>query len=241
MLLILMYHRVHGVGVSTDAFRQHMKLIHDYYPVVLPGEPLPSGEISVCLTFDDATADFCHEVFPLLEELDSKALVAVPSGYIETTTDTPVEQRLAAQRIAAMSGSYAVEESPLCTWEELRTLQDSGRVVCASHSHTHACMVDAQTDVNSELRLSRDTMEDHLGAAPDAFVYPYGRSNRRVQKTVAENYRYAMRIGTAMNLGWSNLLYRVDAEAFWPQGKVWSQRDALKYRLKYLGNRLRGR
>jgi hypothetical protein len=53
-----------------------------------------------------------------------------------------------------------------------------------------------------------------------------------------------MRIGSALNPGWNSnggLLYRVNAEHFWPQGKVWSFGELVKYRLKYLSNRLRNK
>ena len=58
------------------------------------------------------------------------------------------------------------------------------------------------------------------------------------------HFRYAMRIGSAINRHWdgsAGLLYRVDAEHFWPAGRVWSFTDAVRWRLSYLGNRLRGR
>jgi len=244
MLLILMYHRVHGVGTVPDALRTHLRYILDHHPLVLPGEPLPPGELSLCLTFDDATVDFYHEVYPLLEELDAKALVAVPTAFIEPTTQTPMAARLAAQSSADMEEDYAVPDSPLCSWEELKEMQDSGRVACAAHSHNHVNMLAPEVDVELELTRSAQTLEDHLGRPPDTFVYPFGRADRRVQRRVHQHFRYAMRIGSAMNRGWGDnggLLYRVDAEHFWPRGRVWSWSDAVRFRLKYFGNRVRGK
>ncbi len=244
MLLILMYHRVHGRGATPDALRTHLKYIRDHHPVVFPGEALPRGKLSICLTFDDATVDFYHELYPLLHELDLRALVAIPTTFIQASTDLPMATRLKAQDRTAMSGDYSSDGCPLCTWEELKEMQASGRVHCASHSHTHANMADAETDVEGELLNSSRLMTQELGETPVSFVYPYGATNRGVQRQVRQQYRYAMRIGSAMNRGWDDnggLLYRVDAEAFWPQGKVWSFGDSVRYRLKYLGNRLRGK
>ena len=136
MLLILMYHRVYGMQSAPDALRTHLQYVRDHHPLVLPGDTLARGELSVCLTFDDATVDFFHLVYPLLEELGAKALVAVPTAYIESASSLPMSERLESQNSAVMSGDYAVEGSPLCTWEELRTLQNSGLIRCASHSHT---------------------------------------------------------------------------------------------------------
>lgn len=244
MLLILMYHRVHGKGAVPEALRTHLQYLREHHPLVLPGERLPRGELSVCLSFDDATADFYQEVFPLLQELDAKALVAVPTAFIEPTTRTPVTARLAAQASAVIEEDYAVADSPLCSWEELRRMQAGGRVACASHGHNHVDMIDPRIDVEAELTLSEETLRENLGRDPDTFVYPFGRADRRVQRRVHRRFRYAMRIGSAMNRGWDDnrgLLYRVDAEHFWPRGKVWSFTDTVKYRLKYLGNRIRGK
>ena len=244
MLLILIYHRVHGRALTPDALRLHLRYIRDHHPVVLPGDALPKGEHSVCLTFDDATVDFYHEVYPLLHELDCRALVALPTAFIQEASELPIETRLSAQDKAVMERGYRIDGCPLCTWKELREMQDSGRVLCASHSHNHMSMVDDDTDLEAELIQSYEVMEQHLGQKPNCFVFPYGASNSAVRQRVLSHYRYAMRIGTAMNLGWNDnggLLYRVDAESFWPHGKVWSLGQSVKYRMKYLSNRIRGK
>jgi peptidoglycan/xylan/chitin deacetylase (PgdA/CDA1 family) len=246
MLLILMYHRVHGVGRVPDALGTHLRYLCDHHPLVLPGDALTHGSINVCLTFDDATVDFRHQVFPLLETLAGRALVAVPTGWIKATTRDDLDSRLAAQRAGvAMRGRYAaVTGSPLCTWRELHEMQSSGRVLCASHGHDHADMSAPETDVDKELELSFRALRQHLRQTPTTFVYPYGRTRPDIQAQVGRRFRYAMRIGSAINLDWSGnegLLYRVNAEHFWPHGKVWSFTDRVGWQLKYLANRLRGK
>jgi hypothetical protein len=232
MLLILMYHRVHGVGTVPDALRRHLTYLRDHHRLVRPGDPLPAGELSVCLSFDDVTVDFFRTV-----------LAAVPTGYVQEATTLPMETRLAAQQRAVMSGRYSTTDCPLCTWAELRLMQASGRVRFASHGHSHASLTDPDTDLESELTRSRSALEVNLGHAPDTFVYPFGHTSRQVHRVVGGYYRYAMRIGNGLNRDWggsSGLLSRVNAEHFWPSGRVWSRTAAVGYRLKYLGNRLRG-
>ncbi len=244
MLLILMYHRVHGLGLQPDAFRRHLRYIADHHPVVWPGDPLPRRDLSVCLTFDDATVDFYKEVYPLLDELALKALVAVPTRYIEPDTDVVMEERLRAQDRAVMSGDYSTGGCPLCTWSELKAMQASGRVQCASHSHSHADLSVPHADLEAELCLSRRLLSERTGVSPQCFVFPYGNTNREINRRALVEYRYIMRIGTAMNRGWDaggGLLYRVDAEHFWPRGKTWGFADRMKFRLKYQGNRLRNK
>jgi len=244
MLLILMYHRVHEAGRIPDALDVHLRYLRDHHPLVLPGDALLHGSVNVCLTFDDATVDFRSQVFPLLETLDCRALVAVPTGYILANTGDSLDRRLAAQQAVVMGGGYSTMGSPLCTWQELHEMQDSGRVLCASHSHSHADMSAPDTDVRGELARSSAALRQHLGQAPSTFVYPYGRTRRDIQAQVGRRFRYAMRIGSAVNTDWSGnggLLYRVDAEHFWPEGKVWSFTDAMRWQIKYLANRLRGK
>ncbi len=244
MLLILMYHRVLDRERVPQALRRHLSYLVDHHPLVWPGDPLPRGELSVCLTFDDATLDFSHLVYPLLEQLNAKALVAVPTGYIEADTQVPLAERLVAQERMAMNGDYGISGSPLCTWKELKALEASGRVRCASHSHSHGDLTGAEVDLAQEVTGSRQLLTHELGSIPDSLVFPYGRTNPQVTRRVLADYRYALRIGSALNRDWNangGLLYRVDADHFWPQGGVWSWTDQVGYRLKYLANRLRGR
>ena len=109
MLMILMYHRV-GRGSHANplgVLKEHLTYIKHRYPVVLPGDRLRKG-LHVCLTFDDATADFYTEVYPLLQKLQLRALLAVPVNLIGT--------------------------SGYCTWDQLREMKE---VEMASHSLNH--------------------------------------------------------------------------------------------------------
>jgi peptidoglycan/xylan/chitin deacetylase (PgdA/CDA1 family) len=135
MLMILMYHRV-GRGSHSNpraVLKEHLTYIKHRYPVVLPGDPLRSG-LNVCLTFDDATSDFYHEVYPLLKSLQLPAVLAVPVNLIGT--------------------------AGYCTWDQLKEMKE---IEIASHSMSHVDLrwVDYESEViesKKELtnRLSRD-------------------------------------------------------------------------------------
>jgi len=244
MLLILMYHRVHLVGGGQSALQRHLRSLLGQYPVVLPGEPLEAKKLSVCLTFDDATVDFYHLVYPLLEELKLTALVGVPTAFIEEGTHLSMEDRLDRQARCIMAPGYKQGDGALCTWSELAEMQASGRVSCAGHGHYHGSMTDKETDVDAEVDQSFQTLQRKLGVKPDAFIFPYGSADRRALQAVGRRFRYAMRIGGAINRDWGKpgeFLYRVDAEHFWPQGRLWTLRDMLHWRLKWGVNRLRGK
>lgn len=243
MLLILMYHRVCGSGLNPQMLLIHLRYLKDHYKIVLPGEALESGHINVCLTFDDATADFYQEAFPILNTLGMRALLAVPTGWIAWTSTLTPKQRLIVQETAAKSGRYTNFNDGLCTWRELKVMQDTGTVCCVSHGHNHLDMSAAATDVELELQLSQTALLTHCGQNTTTFIYPYGKTNPHVQAKVHKHFVYAMRIGSAINWDWSGhngLLYRVNAEAFWPVGRGWSHIDTMRWQCKYLLNRLRG-
>jgi peptidoglycan/xylan/chitin deacetylase (PgdA/CDA1 family) len=244
MLLILMYHRVYGLGGWPAALRLHLRSLAERCAVVLPGQPIDRDRLSVCLTFDDATVDFYKCVYPLLLELELSAVVGVPTAFIQQGTHLSMEDRLDRQARCIMAPGYKQGDGALCTWSELAEMQASGRVSCAGHGHYHGSMTDKETDVDAEVDQSFQTLQRKLGLTPDVFIFPYGSADRRALQAVGRRFRYAMRIGGAINRDWGKpgeFLYRVDAEHFWPQGRLWTLRDMLHWRLKWGVNRLRGK
>ena len=128
--MILMYHRI-GRGSHANplgVLKEHFQYIKHRYPVVIPGDPLRKG-LNVCLTFDDATADFYTDVYPLLKSLNLPALLAVPVNLIGTP-------------------GY-------CTWDQLREMKE---VEIASHSMNHVDLrwVDYEMEIiDSKIELEK--------------------------------------------------------------------------------------
>ncbi len=240
MLMILMYHHV-GQGPhanSLDMLREHLEHLSNW-PVLLPGETPPKG-LSLSLVFDDAYFDFYEQVFPLLQEFGLKATLAVPVNYILDSCDLPVGERLRAIADDPY-GNY--EQGPFCTWEELRELADQG-VEIASHSLNHVNLTAEGVDLDAEIVESKRILEQRLEREIRTFVYPYGKMNRKVHDFTKAHYRYAMRIGFALNKDWSNrdrLLYRVSGDALPSKGFPLTKANLRKYRLNYFANSLRGK
>jgi len=193
MLLVLLYHQL-----TESHFREHLKYIADHHRVVLPGDPLPPCELSICLTFDDAYADIYTLALPLLEEMNMRAVLAVPTGL--------------------------VGEPPYCSWDQLSKIALSGRFAIASHSHSHCNMARNGINAAQEILESRNILEARLCVPVNTFVYPYGRVNAAVHSQVMDQYKYAMRIGTAYNnASWeceSEPLHRVVADGIYPFSKL---------------------
>ncbi|HWR58715.1 MAG TPA: polysaccharide deacetylase family protein [Thermodesulfovibrionales bacterium] len=246
MLLILLYHRIDAAKYPKrlDMFSAHLRYLSKRYPIVLPGDPLPPGKMSVCLTFDDAYFDFYQHVFPLLTEFRVKTLLSVPTKYILNGTTLDSNARLSVPSDRAMTGAVFEEKAPFCTWDELSEMVATGLVEVASHSHSHRALTEPGADLTEELVASKRRLEDRLHKKITTFVYPFGKVNRRVHSAVAANYPFAMRIGTALNKDWHNskgLLYRVDADGLPNPAQPFSKTNLSRYMFNYLVNTVRGK
>lgn len=245
IILTMMYHRVSNANFLSepDIFYQHLTGLTSSYPAVTPGDRLPD-KVSVCLTFDDAYFDFYYYVYPLLKELNIKAVLAVSPKFILEDTAVQDKKRLAVPYNAAMKGKSFQTEVPFCTWKELNEMQKSGHVVIASHSYSHANMSDPNINFKKEVLYSKTLIEEKLNISVDTFVYPYGKMNKPVHSHIKKIYKYIMRIGSALNKSWenhNNCIYRIDAEKYWPENKAFKITDFINFYYKYLCNTIRNK
>ena len=204
MLAALMYHRA-GTGKHSNdptLLEKHLGHIKEHYNVVLPGDPLKPKKLSVCLTFDDATFDFYHIVFPLLQKFQLRALLAVPVDYILEKTTLPPELRLSVPYTLAMQEGFYQKNAPFCTFEELNDMVTSGHVEVASHSRSHPNMTYPHLDLKHEVVESKQILEDNLPQVISSFVYPFGKVNAHVHQYVNQHYPYSFRIGSGLNFSW---------------------------------------
>ncbi len=246
MLLVFMYHRISQTRFANDiqAFAAHLDYLSRHYSIVLPGDALNQGQLSVCLTFDDAYYDFYHYVFPLLKQLQIPAVLAVPVKYISEHSDHSTAQRLAASSMNSVDDTGYENHEAFCTWSELQEMADSNLVKIASHSYTHPNLIETGVDLAHEIIESKHYLQQRLQQDIDTFVYPYGKMNQPVHQLVSAHYQYGMRIGSALNRNWSEkqgLIYRIDADHFWPHGIQWSSKHTAKYLIKYLSNKIRNK
>ena len=243
MLLVLMFHKVTEPNDQFEHLEQFFLYLKTHYSIVLPGDLIPKLRLSVCLTFDDAYADFYWKVFPLLKKHQIPAVLAVPTGFILEDTLLLPTARMAITQSEAMTGEN-YKKAPFCTWQELKEMHDSELVKLASHYHTHASSKTNDFDINKELVYSRQLLTSKSGKAVDTLVYPYGHYSKEIHTISCQHYTYIMRIGYAINLNWGGnrqLIYRVDADPFWQTNLPFRFLDHCKWRLKWLSNQLRRR
>ncbi len=201
MFLALLYHK------ATPELVRHLEWIASRYRTLHPGDPILPR--SICLTFDDATADFYHEIYPHLQKHSLKALLAVPTGLI----DTPGH----------------------CTWDQLRELAASPLITIASHSATHPNMTDPNVDLTREILGSKRALEQELSCPISTFVYPYGRYNSSIHREVMQHYDYIMPIRSAYNNTWDHpekMVFRVPADELPSPSTPFRRGRLLRYLLK---------
>ncbi|CCB89113.1 polysaccharide deacetylase family protein [Simkania negevensis] len=242
MLLSLLYHRV-GNGKYANPlsfFKEHFSWIQESYNTLHPGDPLGKEDV-LCLTFDDATFDFYHYIFPLLKTFELKAVLSVPTAYIPDQTTLSTEMRL--EKIETLQSDHPPLPSPAyCTWSELEEMHNSGLVHIASHSVNHVPLTDERVDPEHELCSSKTLLEKMLNTQITTFVYPYGKFNTAVHFLAKKHYSYIMRIGNAINFNWQNrnqLIYRINADAAAHPKAPFHPSKRIKYLLRYLFNTLR--
>lgn len=243
-IITLMFHRVNDNNSVFNAtqFSQYLAYLVKHFPIVVPGQTLPSAPVAIALTFDDAYFDFYHHVYPLLKHYQIKALLAVPVKYIVEKTQLSSQERLSVPYPQGMTFPLCEQKVPFCTWEELREMANSQQVIIASHGYAHANLADQQTDLEEEIVYSKQKLEQELPIPIQHFVYPYGKMTKKVHQKVCQHYEYGIRIGSALNLGWEHrhrFIYRIDADRLLDQFQPITQKLIYKLTLKYWGNRLR--
>ncbi|MFI4918788.1 MAG: polysaccharide deacetylase family protein [Legionellales bacterium] len=243
MLIVLMYHNITHMPFAHDemAFENHLQQLKQNYSLVVPGDKLDQHRPNVCLTFDDAYFEFYHYVFPLLQKLNIPAVLAIPTGLIQDTTDMDTATRLQVAYPKTLTAHKT--HATLCTWEEINTMVATELVIPAAHGHTHQALTKKDVCLELEIINAKQLLQEKTQQEIKTFIYPYGRMTRSINKLIHHHYTYSMRIGSALNLNWRNahkVVYRINADAFWLQGKPFlSLQHKLMLWSRFLNNTLR--
>lgn len=244
MITTLMFHRVYAKNLpDLSLFRQFMQQIKSWGTPCVPGQPVSKQAHGICLTFDDAYYDFYHYVFPLLKKYQLPAVLAIPTALIAEKIEMPAAKRLALQYEHYLD-DQAVDNSSLCSWEEIKEMVDSGLVIPASHGANHVSL-NSQSDWQQEIVHSKHQLQEKLGQPVSIFVYPYGQFDKETHEFVCQHYQHIMRIGSAANFNWNHLkklVYRINADNYWPnQTHPFTISQKTQFGLKALSNSIRGR
>ena len=250
---VLMYHRVdlHShdddmLCVSPQQFESHLDWLamNDYQPCSVAdfeawfanGKALPRR--SVLITFDDGYACLHEHALAALAARGWPATVFLVSGLIGRDDDWRPTTAGHAKRLPLLAQAQVVEMA--------RHGFDFH-----SHSHTHADLPTLADDaLRTQLRSSREDLQDLLGSAVSYFAYPYGRFDARVQRAVeAAGYRLAFSVRSGFNRAGVDRMAlrrlditRQDGRArFGRKVSLGTNDGSLLARARYLAGRVRAR
>lgn len=176
---ILRYQRSDRSGpIPTRSFQRQMAFLHASRYHVLSLRELVTGlegrasipKRAVHLTFDDGTADFAEQAWPVLRRYEFPATVFLVSDYIG--------------KHAEWLGKTGGQDVPLMDAGTILRLQSEGaRFGSNTRTHTHLVGLDAER-LNDEVAASRSALAQLLGRDVFAFCYPYDEVNRALLRAV---------------------------------------------------------
>jgi peptidoglycan/xylan/chitin deacetylase (PgdA/CDA1 family) len=123
------------------------------------------------LTFDDGYYNNYHYAFPLLQEYNAKAVIFIIGGHTDIWSEN----------------FYEDIQSGHLTWEQIRTMSDSGLVEFGGHTydmHKMRCrkgaartegenLLDYQRIFGRDTQKLNDRFTEEIGFAPNAFAFPF--------------------------------------------------------------------
>lgn len=236
-----MYHHLNSDRCSNDyaIFEEHLIYLSQNFTTVFPTfEALTDNPI--CLVFDDGYYDFYKLIYPLLQKYQLKALLGVIPSVILDSCNKEDTIRLAPEHNHLFEH---YKDGTFCSYEELKEMQESGLVQIASHSLTHANLVEDSVNLKNELQLSQAILEEELNTKVESFIFPFGKYNQEILDETKKYYKYAFRIGNGVNkdfYGVNGVIYRVDADDLQDGSSLFNFTNILKYKFKEFTKKLVG-
>jgi peptidoglycan/xylan/chitin deacetylase (PgdA/CDA1 family) len=181
---ILMYHSVNPdarpenrLAVSVKAFERQIHFLKNNHYRVLPLDSVADlikenrkiPPKTVAITFDDGYKDNYTYAFPVLKKYGLPATIFVIINEVGRT------DRL--------------------SWDEIKTMQDSGIINFGSHALAPEPLINIQSEdeLRKEIFDSKKILEEKLGRRITVFSYPGGMSNSKIRQLVIDaGYKFAV-------------------------------------------------
>lgn len=190
-LPVLMYHRVQtkekaeeekqtSISIYTDFFEKQMQYLKDkgYSTVSMQdlvnffdnGTKIPPK--SILITFDDGYENFYTDAYPILQKLDFKATVFIPTGLMNNP-------------------GYL-------SWEQISSISN---VLFANHTWSHKNVMTSVSEMQYEVSTADIQLTDHGLNSPKVFAYPYGLDTGASEKYLSSlDYKLAFTTLPGSNL-----------------------------------------
>jgi len=119
---------------------------------------------------------------------EKSIVITLDDGYENAYTYAfPVAQRYQII-INLMIPTGLVGNSEFLSWDQIKEMQNSGRVYFTAHSWSHFPLNQGQiSKIQFEVKTSKEQLEQHTGQSISIFTYPYGSFNDQVINVLKEN------------------------------------------------------
>lgn len=171
--------RLREWGLTPEAFEAQMVALAEGGYQVLPMIEVieimngrrPAPPRGVALTFDDGYLGLLEHALPVLKRLGFPATFFLVSDRVGGTN--------------AWDARHGDRPRSLMGWNEAAALRAQGMEI-GSHSRTHPILTNlSEPELESEIRGSKESIEDRLGQPVRLFSYPHGLHDARSRRLVA--------------------------------------------------------
>jgi peptidoglycan/xylan/chitin deacetylase (PgdA/CDA1 family) len=130
-------------------------------------------EKTIAITFDDGFQDNNRYAFPVLKKRGIKATIFINTGFIG--------KRLSVdEAFGAIAPHRKDVFHQFLSWDEIIEMSNNG-IDFEPHTHTHAYLTAiTESEMEREIKLSKDIIEERLNKMAKHFSYPYGKYNEKV-------------------------------------------------------------
>ncbi len=173
-----MYHRFEenkypSTNIKIKIFKEHLKEIDRQNLKIINfknfEKVLENGidKNYVLLTIDDAFESFYINAWPILKDKKIPFVLFISTREI---------------------GKHGYMD-----WMQIKELADSNLATIGNHSHSHEYLIDwLDSDIESDLILSKKIFKKELGYSPNIFSYPFGEYSSSLKKIVNDlNFKFA--------------------------------------------------
>ncbi len=244
---VLMYHHVSPVGtelsVTPELFEDQLRSLHAEGWKTLSGEEFLSCMQAkslprkyLLLTFDDGFADNYVYAYPLLKKYGMRAMLFVTTSLIRDSIVSrenfmPKPHREAWQLAATEQGTEV-----MCTWAELKEMEESGVFEMQAHGLTHETpeMIKGKRfeELEKDLSAGKQEMELRLSKEVTHFAWPKGMYDDRALD-IARRIGFRAVYTTVRGINRPQALSEIrripvkNRDGRWLQRKLWIYSSAL--------------
>ncbi len=187
---VLMYHHVMPVksslNVMPEIFEEQLrglktrgwKILDSQEFIYLLSNPREKRKKCLLITFDDGFLDNYLYAYPILKKYCMKAVLFVATDFIihmdlKRQKFTPLPHK-EMWKLAFSERKYEV----MCTWEELKEMEESGTFDIQSHGHSHKIpdfiKKSDYKSLEGDLNLGMQLLIQHLNKKPLHLAWPKG-------------------------------------------------------------------